>query len=54
MNIKKEREKREWTLEELAVRVGVSVSSVHRWELGKAKPHRVFQKKLDKIFKKGM
>ncbi len=52
MDIKKLREKRGWTLEDVASKVGVSMMSVHRWETGKTKPHRIFLKKLEKILGK--
>ena len=50
MNIKKLRKKKNWTVEDVASKVGVSYMTVYRWETKKAKPHRVFQKKLEEIF----
>ncbi len=50
MNIKKLRKQNGWTVEDVASKVGVSAITVYRWESGKAKPHRTFQKKLEEIF----
>ena len=54
-NLRELREAKGWTLEDEASKFGVSAMSIHRWETGKAKPHRVFKKKLEKLFniKKG-
>ena len=49
MNIRKLRKKKGLTIEDIASKIGVSAMSLYRWETGKAKPHRTFLKKLEKI-----
>jgi len=44
--IRKLREVLGLSQQELAVKVGVSVSSVHRWESGKTRPHPLAVEKL--------
>ena len=50
MDIKKLRKQNDWTVEDVASKIGVSAITVYRWESGKSKPHRIFQKKLEEIF----
>lgn len=50
MDFKRERKKRGWSVEEVAVKMGVTVASIYRWEQGKI-PHKVFLKELKAIFK---
>lgn len=50
MNIRKLRKKKGWTVEDVASKIGVSAITVYRWESGKSKPHRIFQKELERIF----
>lgn len=37
--------------EEFAHKVGVTLMTVHRWESGKTKPHKIFVTKIRKIAK---
>ncbi len=52
MNIKAYREKHELSQEDLARMLGVTAMTVHRWENGKSKPHRIFRKELERLEKK--
>ena len=47
--IKKQRRGLGWTREELAVRAGVSLTSVARWEQGNARPSRLMAEKLQHL-----
>lgn len=49
MNIKELREQLGLTEEELAQKLGVSVSTVSRWETGKHRPSRLAKKRLKEI-----
>lgn len=49
-NIKFEREKREWTLEEVAERVGITKQSISAIENGEADPSYKTLCKLEKLF----
>jgi len=49
-NLKKMRERARLTQDQLAARVGVSPSTIFRWEKGKNIPHPERLKKLDRIF----
>ncbi|MFC1944528.1 multiprotein-bridging factor 1 family protein [Chloroflexota bacterium] len=40
-----------WSQEELARRVGVSLSTIYRWEKRGDKPYPLAQRQLDKIFR---
>jgi DNA-binding transcriptional regulator YiaG len=42
----------DWTQEELAQQIDVSLSTVQRWELRKARPSRLARKELNKLFKR--
>jgi len=48
--LKKLRDKRGWTQEELARNIGVSVFSVNRWERGAFKPSQLAWAQLAKLF----
>lgn len=41
-----------WTQEELAQQIGVTLSTVQRWESKGGKPSRLARKALEKIFRK--
>jgi ribosome-binding protein aMBF1 (putative translation factor) len=45
------RVKKGWSQEELARRVGVSLSTVQRWEANGTKPSRLAARELEKVFK---
>jgi len=49
-NLKKERKKAGLTQTQLAAKVGVSPSTIFRWEKGKNIPHPERLKKLNRIF----
>jgi transcriptional regulator with XRE-family HTH domain len=40
-----------WTQEELARRLGVTLNTVQRWEMGKTKPSPLAKEKIDTVFK---
>jgi len=46
------RAKMSWSQEELARQIGVSLSTVQRWELKRVKPSRLAMRELNKLFKK--
>lgn len=50
-NLKELREAKDWSIEDLASKMEVSVRTVFRWETGRSKPIRAFQKKLNRLFK---
>ena len=43
------RVERDMAREELAYRVGVSVSTVYRWETGRVKPSRLAERRLKEL-----
>ncbi len=47
MNIKRLRKKLGLTVEELAVKVGVTAKTIYRWETNSVKPHRTFLKTME-------
>jgi transcriptional regulator with XRE-family HTH domain len=49
--ITKAREKLNLSVEELAVKVGVTIKTIYRWEKNKGdkKMHKVFEKKLKQV-----
>jgi len=49
--VKALRRKMNWSQEELARNIGVSLSSVQRWELRYVKPSRLAKRELNKLFK---
>ena len=48
-NIRKYRNKKGWTQEQLARELGISLNTVQRWESGKNKPSPLALEKLQKI-----
>ena len=50
--LKELRQKRSWTQEELALEIGVSLSTIQRWERTgvKKKPIRLARKELQRLF----
>jgi DNA-binding transcriptional regulator YiaG len=51
-NIKEIREKLEWSQEDLAREIGVSLSTVHRWEKYGVKPSRLAQRELKRVLER--
>ena len=49
-NIKTLRLKMQWTQEDLAHEIGVSLSTVQRWERKGGKPIRIIAKELNRLF----
>jgi len=49
MNVKRLRRKLRMTSQELATVVGVSISTVSRWETGKSKPSKLAIKRLQEL-----
>ena len=47
MNVKRLRKKLGLTIEELAVKIGVTVKTIYRWENEETKPHRTFLKAME-------
>ena len=52
MDVKKIRESYGLTQEEFAHKIGVTGATIHRWEAGKAKPHKFFLRVLARMEKK--
>lgn len=50
--VKTLRNKMSWSQEELARQIGVSLSTVQRWELRGVKPSRLARRELKKLFKR--
>ncbi len=50
--LRREREKRGWSQNELAARIGADPKMVSRWERGEATPSKFYQKKLCELFVK--
>ena len=48
--LKKLRRKKGWAQEDLARQIGVSLSTVQRWERKGARPTRLARRELDKLF----
>jgi DNA-binding transcriptional regulator YiaG len=46
------REKMGWSQEDLAREVGVSLSTVHRWEKSGVKPSRLAQRELQRLLER--
>lgn len=42
----------DWSQEDLARYIGVSLSTVQRWELRDTKPSRLARRELEKLFRK--
>ena len=51
MNVKRLRKKLGLTIEELAVKVGVTSATIYRWENNNIKPHRTFLKTMEALLK---
>ncbi len=51
-NIKRLRREMGWTQEDLAREIGVSVSTVQRWEGRGGKPIRIIARELNRLFQK--
>ncbi|MDD5688540.1 MAG: helix-turn-helix domain-containing protein [Elusimicrobia bacterium] len=50
-NLKAAREKKGWSREDLASKMGVSYSTVLRWETSKHKPMKFLQNVLEKLLR---
>ena len=50
--VKSLRHKMGWAQEDLAREIGVSLSTVQRWESKKVKPSRLARRELNKLFKR--
>ncbi len=50
--VKALRKMRHWSQEDLAREIGVSLSTVQRWEKGSGRPIRLARTELEKHFKK--
>ena len=50
--LKELRRKKGWSQEDLAQEIGVSLSTVQRWELKGAKPTRLARRELERVFRK--
>jgi DNA-binding XRE family transcriptional regulator len=48
--VRRLRKKREWTQEDLAHEIGVSLSTVQRWERKGGKPIRIVARELTRLF----
>ena len=51
-NIKETRNKIGWSQEELAREIGVSLSTVQRWEQSATKPSRLARRELERVLHK--
>ena len=51
--VKELRRKMGWTQEDLAREIGVSLSTVQRWESRGGKPTRLACRELERLFKEG-
>jgi putative transcriptional regulator len=49
--VKRLRKKRKWTQEDLAHELGVSLSTVQRWEREGGKPIRIIARELNRLFR---
>jgi transcriptional regulator with XRE-family HTH domain len=49
--LKRAREGREWTQEELADKLGVSRASIARWEAGTHEPNGINRVRLDRLLR---
>ncbi len=48
--VKELRQRRDWAQEDLARKIGVSLSTVQRWEKKGGKPTRLARRELKKLF----
>lgn len=46
------RNKMDWSQEDMARYINVSLSTVQRWEKKGSKPHRLARRELEKLFRK--
>jgi putative transcriptional regulator len=51
-NIRSTRQRLGWSQEELAREVGVSLSTVQRWEQSGTKPSKLAARELERVFEK--
>ena len=51
--LKKIRQQKGWSQEDLAREIGVSFATVNRWENGKTKPSRLAQEKIKQVANTG-
>ena len=51
--LKKLRQQKGWSQEDLARELGVSFATVNRWENGKTKPSRLAQEKIKQVANMG-
>ena len=51
--LKKLRQQKGWSQEDLARNLGVSFATVNRWENGKTKPSRLAQEKIEQVANTG-
>lgn len=42
---------KKYSIEELAVKIGVSANTIYRWGKDVSKPHKIFRKKIEHILK---
>ena len=50
--VKTLRKKMDWSQEDLARNIDVSLSTIQRWETKEPKPHKLARRELEKLFKK--
>lgn len=50
--VKALRNKMDWSQEDLARYIDVSLSTIQRWETKGTKPHRLARRELEKLFRK--
>lgn len=50
--VKALRNKMDWSQEDLARYINVSLSTIQRWETKGTKPHRLARRELEKLFRK--
>jgi DNA-binding transcriptional regulator YiaG len=50
--VKALRNKMDWSQEDLARHIDVSLSTIQRWETKGIKPHRLARRELDKLLRK--
>jgi transcriptional regulator with XRE-family HTH domain len=50
--VKELRQRKGWTQEEMAQKIGVSLSTVQRWEKQGGRPTRLPRRELEKLFHK--
>ena len=50
--LKELRSKLDWSQEDLAREIGVSLSTIQRWESKGAKPYRLARRELERVYRK--